>query len=176
MKAFLPLLALVFFIPPAGASPIAGADYDYIHVSWTFGGVSGECYDHAAYATAEVNLKLVVALETMRGTDPGLFIPYDPTTLLPDAMCALLVTITPGVYTNACQILRGEAPTVAVRTDPYFQYESGYWRKTVSWSSGDYVDYTFRTNYRYGWDGFHGECRWGDATGSWDVRTDPIYV
>lgn len=181
MRLLVLLLALLAALPAlsapvAQADPVAGAGFNSVKVRWTFGGVSGECWDDVAYATVHVNFKLLAAAQTTRDTFPDLGIPYDPMTLLPDSMCALLVTITPGAYTNACQILSGQGASPIVTTDPYFHYDNGYWRKTIGWGGWDYVDYTFQTDYRSWWSHLHGECRWGDAWGWWDVEPNAIFV
>ena len=157
------LLLATLAAPTAPADAIVTGGSSYLNTDWTWGSLQGSCREAVALTTQHVNSRLLVTVQSStRGIDPNVAIP--------DAECALVLTITPGAYVNPCQILKGEVPSPALSTnDPYFHPYANHWRKVVTFADGGYVDYRVYPWYDYGagLGGFEGWCQSGSATGHW---------
>lgn len=157
------LLLATFAIPSAPADAIVAGGTGYADTDWNWNGLHGSCGELIAIATEHVNSRLLVTVQSStRGIDASVAVP--------DSQCALLLTITPGVYVNPCQVLKGEAPSPALSTtDPYFYRYANHWRKVVTFADGGYVDYRVYPwyDYGYGMGGFEGWCQSGSAVGWW---------
>lgn len=159
----LALLLVTLALPTAPADAIVTGGTAYVNTAWSWNGLGGSCRETLAISTQHVNTRLLVEVKTSTRKIGG-------STGLPDSQCALDLAITPGLYVNPCQVLKGEVPSPAVSAvDPYFYPYANHWRKVVTFADGGYVDYRVYPWYDYGagMGGFEGWCGSGSATGWW---------